>query len=112
MKHLIFTLIIGLFGQQAFASGLNAAFEAALANSEVDHKKQQVAFEVEPDQVEKATFRKNLPAQKLKPEVSTFAIDIPTSIKEVDVDTEEVKDEAIPQVDELAQMGQEIDDFN
>ena len=44
---------------QAIASTLDDALQAALKTAEVDHKSKQVLLEVEPEQVEKATHMKN-----------------------------------------------------
>ena len=57
MKYLFVTVLL-MFASSAFAEGLDDAFKAALANSENDHVQQQVAFQVAPEQVEKATFKR------------------------------------------------------
>jgi len=90
---------------QVFASeGLNDAFKAALANSEQDHVKQQVAFDVSPDQVEKATFKK-----VTRPEV----VSVPASLKiDMPFDTTEPNPKkAIKSSDDLAAVAKELSDI-
>jgi hypothetical protein len=57
----IATMILVLISSsQVFAStSLNDAFTKALNTSENDHKSQQVALKVSPDQIEKATFKRD-----------------------------------------------------
>jgi hypothetical protein len=106
MKYLILTIAV-IFANQAFASeGLNDAFQAALAGSEQDNQKQQVAFEVAPDQIEQATFKRTINPRVVEVP-SAFSTDMPTLLKE------DVKIEAKQPVtsDDLAQMEKDLSDI-
>ena len=103
MKYLLTTIVI-VFASQAFAEGLDDAFKAALANSEADHQAKQVAFSVSPDQVEKATFKRNSRVQ---------VVDVPASgTIDMPVTSERQPTEAHPaQDDDSASVEQELSDI-
>jgi hypothetical protein len=104
MKYLLTTIVI-VFASQAFAEGLDDAFKAALADSEKDHQAQQVAFNVAPDQVEKATFKRSSRVQ---------VVDVPASATiDMPMNPEKNAPAAQPavQVDDSAQVQEELSDI-
>jgi len=109
MKYLFATILL-VFSTQAFAEGLDDAFKAALANSENDHVKQQVAFQVAPDQVEKATFRRA---------ADPHVVDLPaTANTDATVDTSSSTNQPAPASispannDDMSAVEEEVDDMD
>jgi hypothetical protein len=59
MKLAMMILVLATASQSFASASLNSAFASALKDSESDHKNQQIALKVSPDQIEKATFKRD-----------------------------------------------------
>lgn len=100
MKYLIITIAIVLSSSQVFAADLSDALSKALVNAEQDHKAKQVALDVEPEQVEKATFKRNQDAKVIHD----------TSSISADMEVTPLDEEKPASAEDFAQLQKELSD--